>query len=93
MSARDSAISVPAMEAAFCASRAARIDRAISRHHRLRGLLQLLALRRLVRNARRHFLQVAGDVGHLDPQGADATRQLRNQTRAVDLNVAAHDIP
>ena len=69
------------------------IDRTVSRHHGLRGLLQLLELRRLVRDPRRHFFEVTGDVRHLDSQGADATCQLGNQARAIDLEVAAHDIP
>src|SRR6202012_2067360 len=69
------------------------VDLAISGHHRLRGLLQLLELGRLVRDPRRHFLEVAGDVGHLDPQGTDAPCQLGDQMRAIDLQVAAHDDP
>lgn len=59
------------------ASRA--VDFAVTDHHRLRLVQQLLELRRLPRGAARDFVEIAGNIGNLDTQIADPARQFGNQ--------------
>ena len=61
------------------------IDGAVGRRHRLRRPLQNLELVRLLTDAAGNFLQIARDVGDLDPERADPIAQFRNQTIGIDL--------
>ena len=59
------------------------VDLAVARDHGLGRLMQLLELRSLPRDTRGEVLEMAGDVGDLDTQRAEATRQLLDQAITV----------
>jgi hypothetical protein len=65
----------------LCAFRGA-IDLAVSADHPVSGLLYLLELVRLVCNTFADIFQVAGHIGQLNTQRADAAGQLRDETLA-----------
>ena len=58
-------------------------DVVVGRNHGLGGLLQVAEPVRLRRDALRHFLHIAGDVGELDAEAADAVGELVDEALAL----------